>query len=201
MAKQLTTNRGSVNIEGSVSQNYLDSLQINKGLNNFRNPTRQKEALDIIAGSTDGRVYIARHNQEIIGYVVFHSPNRYSRWSKHPRTLELGAIEINTDWQRQGLAKALLEEAFKNPYMDEYIVITTEFYWHWDLKNTNIGVWEYRKMLKHIFGHVGFKQRHTDDPEILEHSANMLMVRVGRNVSKNHIDMFNDLTYQNSIIM
>ncbi|MBF7084573.1 GNAT family N-acetyltransferase [Desulfallas sp. Bu1-1] len=201
MTKQLETNKGLVIIEGPVTRDYIDSLQINKALNNFRNAKRQKEALGHIAGLPEGMVYIARHENEIIGYVLFHYPNQYSRWVRHPRILELGAIEVSREWQRRGLAKALLAEAFKNPAMEDYIIITTEFYWHWDLKNSGMDVWGYQRMLKHVFGSVGFKRRRTDDPEILEHQANMLMVRIGNNVSQNHINMFEELTYQQSIIM
>lgn len=200
MAKQVSTDKGIVIIEGPVSQDYIDSLEINKGLNNFRKPTRQKEALSLIAGAPDGIVYIARHEQEIVGYVLFHSPNEYSRWARHPRLLELGAIEISRDWQKKRLSTAILKEAFTNLTLEDYLVFTTEFYWHWDLRNSGMGVWEYQSMLKHVFGSVGFKRRHTDDPEILEHQANMLMVRIGKNVSKNHIEMFNKLTYQHSIL-
>lgn len=201
MTKQLTTDRGTVIVERSVSQVSLESLAMDEGLDNFRNPGRQKEALSHVAGLPEGLVYIARWENKIVGYVLFHYPHEYSRWNRHPRILELGAIEISRNWQRRGLAKALLGEAFKNYSLEEYVVITTEFHWHWDLKTSGLDVWQYRDMLKKLFGAVGFKRRHTDDPEILEHQANMLMVRVGRNVSKTHSDMFDDLTYQHSILM
>lgn len=201
MTKQLTTDRGTVIIEGPVSEASLESLVMDEGLGNFRNPGRQKEALTHIAGLPEGLVYIARFEERIIGYVLFHYPSEYSRWIRHPRILELGAIEISRNWQRRGLAKALLAESFKNPVLEEFVVITTEFHWHWDLKNSNLDVWQYRDMLKRVFGSVGFKRRHTDDPEILEHPANMLMVRMGKNVSKSHSDMFDELLYQHSILM
>lgn len=201
MTKQLTTDKGTVIIEGPVSQINLESLEMDEGLGNFRSPVRQKEALVHIAGLPEGMVYTARMDQAIVGYLLFHFPNEFSRWNRHPRLMELGAIEISRGWQKRGLAKALLGAAFTNQVFEEFIVITTEFHWHWDLKNSGLNVWEYRDMLKRLFGSVGFKRRHTDDPEILEHQANMLMVRVGNNVSKNHSDMFVNLTYQHSILM
>ncbi len=201
MAKEIITNKGPVIFEGPVSSEYLDSLEINRALNNFRHPKRQKEALGLVANHPEGLVYIARSGPEIIGYVLFHYPNKYSRWVRHPRVLELGAIEISRDWQQKGIAKELLQEAFKNPVLDEYILISTEFYWHWNLRTSGLGVWEYQNMIKRIYGSVGFKRRHTDDPEILEHSANMLMVRIGKNVGKSHVEMFDELTYQNSILI
>lgn len=187
-------------IEGPVSGSYLEPLTINEGLRNFRIPARQKETLVIVANSPEGLVYIARHEQEIIGYVLFHYPSRYSRWSRHPRLLELGAIEVAPRWQRRGIAGAMLQRAFTNDQLEQYVVITTEYFWHWDLKNSRLDVWEYQKMLTRLFGSVGFKRRRTDDPEILEHPANMLMVRFGRDVGKSFIKAFDDLTYQNSLV-
>ena len=32
--------------------------------------------------------------------------------------------------------------------MEDYIIITTEYYWHWDLKGTGLNVWEYRKVME-----------------------------------------------------
>lgn len=201
MTRQIDTSKGTVIVEGPVDADYISTLEINKTLNNFRNAKRQKEALMHIANLPEGLVYISRHEQEIIGYVVFHYPNEYSRWIRHPRIFELGAIEVSREWQKRGIAKEILKEAFDNSTLEDYIIITTEFYWHWDLKNSGLDVWSYQRMLKNVFGSVGFKRRHTDDPEILEHQANMLMVRIGNNVSQNHINMFEELTYQQSIIM
>lgn len=199
MARKVETNKGVVEIEGPVRKDYLIPLKMNEGLNNFRNPARQKEALLIVADLPDGMVYIARHEDEIVGYLLFHSPNPYGRWHRHPRILELGAIEVSRYWQKRGIATELLKEAFSNPIMEDYIVIATEFYWHWDLKGSGLDVWGYQKMLRKLYGTVNFKRRHTDDPEILEHPANMLMVRFGSNVTPAHIKFFEDLTYQQSI--
>lgn len=197
----LETPKGKVEILGPVSSEYIAGLEINNNLNNFRNAPRQKEALIMVANQPEGIVYIARHENEIIGYVMFHYPSQFSRWNKHPRLLELGAIEISREWKKLGIATKLLEEAFKNPVLEDYIVITTEFYWHWDLEGSGLNVWAYQKMLKKLFGSAGFKRRHTDDPEILEHPANMLMVRFGRNINESHLKAFEDLLYQESLIM
>jgi len=201
MAKEMTTIKGPVIFEGPVTSEYLDSLEINRELNNFRHPRRQQEALSLVASNPEGIVYIARSGPEIIGYILFHYPNQFSRWARHPRVMELGAIEISREWQQMSIAKELILEAFTNPILDDFILLTTEFYWHWDLKTTGLSVWEFQNMLKHIYGSVGFKRRHTDDPEILEHPSNMLLVRIGKNVSRSHTEMFDELIYQNSIIM
>ena len=201
MGTEIITNKGSVIIEGSVTPEYLDSLEMSRGLNSFRPFEIQRDILGQVVRHPKGLVYVARSGQEIIGYALFNYPNKYSRWIRHPRILELGAIEISHIWQRQGIAKRLIQESFDNQTLEEYIIISTEFHWHWDLKTSGLGIWEYQEMIKNLYGLVGFKRRHTDDPEILEHPANMLMVRIGKNVSKSNIDMFDELTYQNSILI
>jgi len=197
---EIKTPQGPVFIEGPVSEDHLKNLQMNDGLSNFRTPDRQHEALRIIARAPEGLVYIARTDREILGYVAFHYPSQFSRWSKHPRILELGAIEVSSKFKRLKLGTHLLKAAFANPVMEEYIIITTEFFWHWDLKDSGLDVWNYQRMLTKLFGSVHFKKRRTDDPEILEHPANMLMVRVGTRVSSTYTKSFDDMLYQQSIV-
>jgi len=45
-------------------------------------------------------------------------------------------------------------------------------------------------MLTRLFGAVGLQKVETDDPEILEHPANVLMVRIGEDVTQEDIDAF-----------
>lgn len=198
--KQFDLPKGTIYLEGPASSDYIAPLLINAKLSNLRSPTRQKEALMITANLPEGIVYLARHHEEIIGYVMFHYPSQYTRWNRHPRILELGAIEVSSTWQHQGIASKLLKQAFTNNTLEEYIVITTEFHWHWDLKGTGLNVWSYQKMLIKLFGKVDFKKRRTDDPEILEHPANMLLVRIGKKVNQIYIKAFEDMTYQHSLV-
>jgi len=51
------------------------------------------------------------------------------------------------------------------------------------------------KMLSNLFGSVGLERVPTDDPEILEHIANVLMARIGSRVSEEDIAKFNELKF------
>lgn len=197
---EIHTVHGTIHLEGPMQSEQLQSLTMNDCLSNFRQPDRQKEALLLVANAPEGLVYIARNKQEIIGYVIFHYPHTFSRWSKHPRIMELGAIEVSQTYKKLGIATNLLRLAFQNPIMEEYIVISTEFFWHWDLKNSGLNVLAYQKMLAKLFGTVHFRKRRTDDPDILEHPANMLMVRFGSAVNQTYCDAFEALTYQKSLV-
>jgi len=169
-------------VAGPVTPGVLSGLAMNRMLDNFRKPERQKEALIQIAGLDPGLVFIARCEDEIVGYVTFVRPDPYTRWSKHSRTLELGAVEVSPEWRRCYVGSRLLQAAFACPLLEDWIVITLEYCWHWDLTGTNLETWEYRNMLTKLFGRAGLAVKRTDDPDILEHPANLMMARVGRRV-------------------
>jgi acetoin utilization protein AcuA len=194
------TPAGTVFIEGPVKSTDIEHLKMDDDLKNFRTPAKQKKALMQIADSPDGMLYIIRHESTIVGYVTFHDPDPYSRWSKHPAILELGAIEISFRWRKYKLAKRLLKVAFSNPVMENYIVLTIEFSWHWDLNSTCLDLWGYQRMLTNVFGSAGLIVVSTNDPDILEHPANVLMVRTGNNVSAEDIRAFEDLRFINEDI-
>ena len=180
-------------LDGPVNPGSLKKLSINKKLTNFRPAEEQKEALISIAELPGSMIYVARFDREIVGYITFHRPEEYFRWSKHPKIIELGAIEISSEWRKKGIAEALLREAFSNPAMEDFIVITMEFCWSWDIKGSGMEMFEYQKMLEKLFGIVRLRRRATNDPEITEHPANVLMARVGKHVRSEDIILFDKM--------
>jgi len=81
--------------------------------------------------------------------------------------------------------------------MENYIVITTEYYWHWDLKGTGLNVWEYRKVMEKMMNAGGLEYYATDDPEISSHPANCLMARIGKNIDAESVQKFDALRFHN----
>lgn len=193
----LKTSRGVVHLEGPCNCDYISRLTMDQGLRIFRPPSRQQEALMLISNLPEGKVFIARFQDKIIGYVTFHYPDEYSRWSKHPYVLELGAVEVSPEWRNDKVAQYLLIEAFAHGFVENHIVITIEFCWHWDLKNSGLTMMNYQKILTRLFSAVGLQKRATDDPDITEHPANVMMVRFGKNVPKEALQRFEELTFLN----
>ncbi|MHB8158202.1 MAG: GNAT family N-acetyltransferase [Desulfocucumaceae bacterium] len=189
------TPKGQVHIEGAVSGAYIDSLRMNSNLKNFRPPDKQKEALIKITDLPNGMIYIARHQDEIIGYITFHHADEYTRWSRHPKVLEMGGIEISPDWRRCSVGDNLMRVAYSEKKLEDFIVITMEYCWHWDLRSSNLDVWAYQKMLTKLFGRVGLNKITTDDPDIIEHPANVLMVSFGKKVPKEDILRFEAMRF------
>lgn len=191
----IPTPRGLIILEGPVQGEYIADFELEEKLDNFRQPPKQKKALMEIADSPDGQVFIARHNNTVIAYISFHYPDEYSRWIKHPSILELGAIEVSPNWRKLKLGNRLLKFSFQYPLMENMIVITIEYCWHWDLDSTGLDIWEYQRMLARLFGSVGFERILTDDPDILEHICNVLMARIGKNVTPEQVKLFQELQF------
>lgn len=186
-------------VEGPVEPEQLAALRFDEGLKAFRPPDQQQIALVGIAGLPEGRIIIVRDEDLVLGYVTFLHPDPLERWSqaKMDDLLELGAIEVSAKVRAGGVAKKLLHVAFLDDAMEDYIVITTEYYWHWDLKGTGLDVWEYRKVMEKVMGSAGLVWMATDDPEICSHPANCLMARIGSRVRPESIAAFDAIRFQN----
>lgn len=198
-AKEINTPKGYLLIEGPVSPEKIRDLEFHKDLVAFRQPEQQKEALVDIAGLPEGRIIIARNRDTIVGYVTYVYPDPLERWSegKMENLIELGAIEVIPEFRGCGIGKNLLKVSMMDDAMEDYIIITTEYYWHWDLKGTGLNVWEYRKVMEKMMNAGGLEWYATDDPEICSHPANCLMVKIGKRVDFDSIERFDRLRFMN----
>jgi acetoin utilization protein AcuA len=102
-------------------------------------------------------------------------------------------METDPGWRKMGLSRALLDSLFDNPdftYFEDYIVLNVQFIQSWDLKNTGLDPWVYRKMMVDLFKNYNFTTWETVDPEIREHPCNILLARVGKNTDSQCIRKF-----------
>lgn len=191
------TKHGPITIEGPMTSSELKKYQFHEELTAFRPAPKQFEALLGIADLPEGRILIARTSEMIIGYVTFVHPDPIERWSeiKMEDLIELGAVEIIPDYRGQKVASKLLEVTMMDDFMENYIVFSTEYYWHWDLEGSGLNVWEYRKVMEKMMAAGGLKPLPTDDPEIMSHPANSLVVRIGKNVPKESREKFDELRF------
>ncbi len=192
------TRHGTVIVEGPVPAEQLATYTLHENLTAFRPPKQQHEALVGIAKLDEGRIIIARNGDMIIGYVTYLYPDPLERWSEDriDNMIELGAIEVIQDYRGTGMGKKLLEVSFMGDEMEDYLVITTEYYWHWDLKGTGLNVWDYRKMMENLMSIAHFEYYATDDPEITSHPANCLMARIGKRVGNDTMERFDKLRFR-----
>jgi acetoin utilization protein AcuA len=197
--KELKTTYGDLIIEGPVSPDKIASLDFHEDLKAFRPAKQQQQALIGISQLDDGRIIIARDRNTVVGYVTFLYPDPLERWSegKLENMIELGAIEVIPKFRDFSVGKNLLLVSMMDDAMEDYIIITTEYYWHWDLKGTGLNVWEYRKIMEKMMNTGGLEWYATDDPEICSHPANCLMVRIGKRIDNESIQKFDRLRFMN----
>ncbi|WP_282033113.1 GNAT family N-acetyltransferase [Metabacillus indicus] len=198
-AKEIKTPFGPLIIEGPIKPEKLAGLEFHKDLTAFRQPEQQHKALVEIAGLPEGRIIIARNRHTIVGYVTYLYPDPLERWSegKIENLIELGAIEVIPEFRGFSVGKNLLRVSMMDDAMEDYITITTEYYWHWDLKGTGLNVWEYRKVMEKMMNAGGLEWYATDEPEISSHPANCLMAKIGKRVDQDSIQQFDQLRFKN----
>ncbi len=186
-------------LEGPISGKKIHEYDFHEGLNAFRIPEEQKKALIGIADLPEGRVNVVVDENTIVGYVTFVYPDTLERWSEAnlDNLIELGAIEVAREYRGAKLGSNLLRFSMLDDAMEDYIIITTEYYWHWDLKGTGLSVWEYRDMMEKMMNAGGLEYMATDDPEISSHPANCLMVRIGKRVDNESILRFDNVRLSN----
>ncbi|KUP06698.1 acetoin dehydrogenase [Bacillus coahuilensis m2-6] len=187
-------------IEGPISSEKLASYDFHEDLTSFRIANKQHKALIEIAGLPEGRIIVARDRQNtVVGYVTYLYPDPLERWSqgKMENLIELGAIEVIPHYRGCSIGKSLLQVSMMDHAMEDYIIITTEYYWHWDLKGTGLNVWEYRKIMEKMMNAGGLEWYATDDPEISSHPANCLMARIGKRIQPESIERFDRLRFMN----
>lgn len=198
-AMEIKHKNGNIVIEGPIPAAELASLDFHEDLVAFRPPAQQHKALIEIAGLPEGRILIVRDMNEVVGYVTYLYPDPLERWSEGnmENLIELGAIEVIPKFRGGGVGKALLQVSMMDDAMDDYIILTTEYYWHWDLKGTKLNVWEYRKIMEKMMNAGGLEYYATDDPEICSHPANCMMARIGKRIDQDSIEQFDRLRFMN----
>lgn len=185
-------------VEGPVAPEVLQEWSMHTTLDAFRRPRDQHEALLEIAALEEGRIIVARDKDMIVGYVTFHYPDELERWSeaRMDDLIELGAVEVADPYRGLGLGKRMVKLAFAGEQLENVIVYTTEYYWHWDLEGSGLNVWEYRNMMERLMKSAGMAVYATDDPEICSHPANCLMVRIGKEVPIESEERFDLIRFQ-----
>lgn len=186
-------------IEGPLTGEELKQYTYDEGLDAFRVPKEQFEAIIEIADLEEGRIIIVRKESHIIGYVTFLHPDPMERWSDGdlPYIMELGAVEVSLDFRSFGLGKRMLQLSMRDDYMENYITITTEYYWHWDLKNSGLDVYDYKNLMIRLMASSRFEVFQTNDPEITGHPANTLMARIGKNITDDQMMEFDKIRFKN----
>lgn len=200
MEREIRVDGKLVKLVRYLDNALLGDLRMGNGLGNFfhyryRTAGKTREVLNLICENPCDMVSGAVFERTLVGYVTIVGPEDDSCWEKLNRMisekycdnrkaviLELGSIEVSTAWRARGIGSSMLAFVFDDTKMEEKIVFTREFSWHWDLKSTGLTSYQYRTMLLRLFRRFGFEYYQTDDAEICYSGESMFLARIGSKV-------------------
>jgi acetoin utilization protein AcuA len=192
---------GPLCLLSACSSSFLRSLHLEEGIGRFaryRSIISGMETLETVAALPDASVTVTLSPQrQIIGYVECSYPDVIEGWRDNEDGLcyELGAIEVSRNWRQLGIAKAMTSLIVADPFVETKIFFLTGYSWHWDLDLTALSAYAYRNMLVRLFRPFGFRVYLTTNPEITMSSANVLMARIGAQVTTQQIERFQKMLF------
>jgi acetoin utilization deacetylase AcuC-like enzyme len=178
----LESARGQLFLRDLCPPSLIDRLRADAGLVAFtRQPEREHAILQHVASSGHGSLAVAHTASGVIVAQIVITPAE-DWWRDLPGLYEL-SFETSRDWRRMGIARRLVDFCFQPAWMEHVIVLAMGLDWHWDLDGTGLDVNSYGAVLRSLFQPVGFRKVPTSEPNVAMHASNLLLVRVGSNVS------------------
>lgn len=193
--------QGPVRLLSTCSPAFLESLTLEEGIGRFaryRSIISGIETLATVAALPDANVTIALSPAgQIIGYIECSYPDAIEGWRDNADGLcyELGAIEVSRNWRQLGLGRAMTTLILADPFIETKVFFLTGYCWHWDLDQTRLSAYAYRNMLVRLFRPFGFRVYLTTNPEIRMSSANVLMARLGQQITTAQIERFQKMLF------
>jgi acetoin utilization protein AcuA len=136
-------------------------------------------------------------SKDIIGYGLLAYPDAGERWAELGAEImmEIKGIEVCRPWRSAGIAPGIVKMMLAYPRIEEKIIYLVGYSWTWDLKGKKLTGREYRQMLIKLFEPFGFKEYETNEPNVCLRAENILMCRVGQNVTQKIKDRFKWLRF------
>ncbi|HYL79448.1 MAG TPA: GNAT family N-acetyltransferase, partial [Candidatus Acidoferrum sp.] len=176
---------------------HLEALQGGEGLGAYCRYRAGETAamLRRVLQAPEGRVIAASAGRTLAGYAALFRPGPDERWGLRqiPGLLELGALEVDRRFRRQGLARRLLQTTFAGKELDQAIVVAPQDAADWDLEACRCAPREYQRVILRLFRRHGFAEFLTDDPLMAADPRNFLLVRVGDQASSGLYQAFRAL--------
>ncbi len=129
-ATTVKTPKGTLIVEGPVPTHKLENYKFHEDLTAFRPAPQQYKAVIDISKLPEARIIVARLDDLIIGYVTYLYPDPLERWSQGnmENLIELGAVEVIPAFRGYSVGKTMLQVSMMDDNMEDYIIITTEYY-------------------------------------------------------------------------
>ncbi len=136
-------------------------------------------------------------SKNIIGYGVMAYPDSGERWAElGPKIMmEVKVIEVCRTWRSVGIAPRMLKMMLNYPQVEHKIIYMVGYSWTWDLAGTHMTAGQYREKLCDLFQPAGFQEYETNEPNVCLKPENILMCRIGKNISQMVKDRFKWLRF------
>jgi acetoin utilization protein AcuA len=164
----------------------------------FKSLFTRRESLAKSAASEGANLVLALAGaQDIIGYGLLAYPDAGERWAEIGAEImmEIKAIEVGRPWRSAGIAPEIIKMMLAYPRLEEKIIYLVGYSWTWDLKGKKLNGQEYRRMLIKLFEPFGFKEYETNEPNVSLRPENILMCRMGQEVTQKIKDRFKWLRF------
>lgn len=199
-----TTAKGPVCIKSHADAASIMGLEMDTGIGVFHHygveaAERQKDVLLRVAAMRDGNAVIAyTPSGRIVGYICLSAPGADERWggAGFEFVHEFGLLEVSRDWRGVGMAEKLMAVAFDDDALEDKIVVSNSYAWHWDLEQSGLSKWQYRGRLHRLLARHGLVELATDEENICFDPANLLTARFGSRVPPDRVARFNGTLFR-----
>jgi GNAT superfamily N-acetyltransferase len=187
--KAIQTPAGLLFLRNRCPASLVEGLEIDDSMRAFaRRPEREHQLLVNIARREDSALTLAyTPSGKIVGQVTVAPADAW--WSGLEHVYE-AAIEVSSNWRRQGIAHELLTFAGKQDELEDMILLAMGLSWHWDTEGLSLKRTHYRELIARLFASQGFVEYLTSEPNIRMDPANIFLARIGRNVDQQTINAF-----------
>ena len=192
-AELFQTIDGSVRLFKGNTRRSIARWELDAGMGNLSKSSRgglpiEKRVMLEILADQDPRndVITAVKDEKIVGYITMVKSKFNQAWAGLGNDIaaELGCIKVSRNFRNRGITTRMLEFLFSDGKYEKNIIYSVEYSWHWDLAYNRQTKTEYHDMLLRMLRRAGFVQYGTDDPDINSDWANILTVRMGRDVDR-----------------
>jgi GNAT superfamily N-acetyltransferase len=188
-SKTFETPAGPLLLRNFCPPSLVEHFIADSGLHAFaRLPEREHQLLLSLAKSPDCALALAHTPTGVIVGQVTLAPGE-DWWDGFENVYEV-TIEVSSNWRNLGIAHQLLAFALELHALEDMILFAMGLSWHWDTEGLNISVYRYRKLIARLFGSQGFEEYATTEPDISMELGNILLVRIGKDVSQDVVNRF-----------
>ncbi len=187
--KTIATPVGPIYLQHHCPPSLVESLRAESGLRAFaRLPEREHALLLGLARRSDSQLALAyTPTGEIVGQVTLAPVDAW--WEGLANAYEI-AVEVSSGWRKLGIARQLLALVFEQEHLEHHIILGMGLSWHWDTEGLGINRFRYRELVEQLFEPYGFVEYLTSEANIRMDPANILLVRLGRDVDQETLNHF-----------